>query len=145
MEESQNVALVRRWFDEVWNQRRLGTIDELLALDARCYDMTAPGSVIVGPEAFRAAAEQMLAAFGEMELTVEDIFGCDDRVVVRLTGRLRHTGPLGPLQPTNREVSVPIMSIVHLRDGKIVAGWNNWDIATVLRTAAAPLEQRALF
>lgn len=145
MAELENIALVRRWFDEVWNQRRLETIEELLAPDARCYDMTAPDSTIVGPQQFRAAAQQMHAAFGDMRLTIEDIFASGDRVAVRLTGRLKHTGPLGPLPATNREITVPIMCIVHLRDGKLVAGWNNWDIGAVLRTAAAPLEQRALF
>ena len=145
MPESENIALVRRWFEEVWNQRRLETIDELLAPDARAYDMTAPETVLVGPEAFRAAAQQMHAAFGEMHLTVEDIFGSGDRVVVRLNGRLKHTGHLGPLPPTGREITVPIMSIIHLRDGKLVEGWNNWDIASVLRTADAPEQQRALF
>src|SRR5204863_5190961 len=92
MVELDNIALVRRWFDEVWNQRRLETIDELLAPDARCFDMTAPDSTIVGPKAFRAAAMQMHAAFGEMRLTIEDIFASNDRVAVRLTGRLKHTG-----------------------------------------------------
>jgi predicted ester cyclase len=145
MAELDNIALVRRWFDEVWNQRRLETIDELLAPDARCFDMTAPDSIIVGPESFRAAAAQMHAAFGEMQLTIEDIFASGDRVAVRLTGRLKHTGPLGPLPATNRDIAVPIMCIIHVRDGKLIAGWNNWDIGGVLRTAAAPAEQRALF
>jgi steroid delta-isomerase-like uncharacterized protein len=145
MTESDNIAIIRRWFEEVWNQRRLATIDELLAPDARAYDMTAPDSVLVGPEAFRAAAQQMHAAFGEMQLTVEDIFASGDRVAVRLTGRLRHTGSLGPLPATNREVTVPIMSIIRLRDGQLVEGWNNWDLASVLRSADAPAQQRALF
>lgn len=145
MAELDNIALVRRWFDEVWNQRRLDTIDELLAPEARCFDMTAPDSIIVGPQSFRAAAAQMHAAFGEMQLTIEDIFASGDRVAVRLTGRLKHTGSLGPLSATNREVTVPIMCIIQIRNGKLVAGWNNWDIGAVLRTAAAPVAQRALF
>ena len=137
--------MVRRWFEEVWNQRRLETIDELLAPDARVHDMTAPGTVIEGLEHFRAAAQQIYTAFGEIHMTVEDIFGDGDRVVVRVSGRLKHTGPLGPLPPTGEEVTVPIMSIIHVRDGKFVEGWNNWDIASVLRTAKAPPQQRALF
>ena len=84
MVELDNIALVRRWFNEVWNQRRLETIDELLAPEARCFDMTAPDSIIVGPQSFRAAAAQMHAAFGEMQLTIEDIFASGDRVAVRL-------------------------------------------------------------
>ena len=30
----QNISLIRRWFDEVWNQGRLETIRELMAPDA---------------------------------------------------------------------------------------------------------------
>ena len=30
----ENVALARRWFEEVWNQRRADTIDELLTDEA---------------------------------------------------------------------------------------------------------------
>ena len=38
MVEMDNIALVRRWFDEVWNQRRLETIDlMLLPYDERRY------------------------------------------------------------------------------------------------------------
>jgi predicted ester cyclase len=145
MAESENITLVHRWFEEVWNQRRLTTIDELLTPDARCFDMTAPDSMIVGPAAFRAAADQMHEAFGEMKLTVEDIFASGDRVAVRLTGRLKHTGALGPLAATNREVTVPIMCMLRFRDGKLCEGWNNWDIGAVLRTAEAPTHQRSLF
>ena len=145
MLENANTAIVRRWFEELWNQRRLETIDELLGEDVRCYDMTAPDSIIDSKAAFRAAAEQMYAAFGEIQMTVEDIFGVDDRVAVRLTGRLKHTGPLGPVSATGADITVPIMCILHLREGKLIAGWNNWDIATVLRTAQAPTTQTALF
>ena len=28
--EDENIVLARRWFEEVWNQRRTDTIDELL-------------------------------------------------------------------------------------------------------------------
>ncbi len=145
MSEQDNIALVRRWFDEVWAQRRLETIDELLCADARSFDMTAPDSEIVGPAAFRAAAEQLLAAFGEIKPVIEDIFASGDKVAVRITLGLRHTGPLGPLPASNRELLVPLMCILHLRDGKLIAGWNNWDIGAVLRAAQAPAHQRALF
>ena len=145
MTENSNTAIVRRWFEEVWNQRRLDTIDELFAPEAIAYDLGGAGASVKGPVEFRAAAKQMLTAFGQMHLTVEDIFGVDDRVAVRLSARLRHTGSLGNLQPTNREVTVPVMCMLRLRGGKLVEGWNNWDVATALRAANAPPEQTTLF
>jgi len=145
MIENENTAIVRRWFEEVWNQRRLETIDELLAPDAVAYDLAGPGATVRGREAFRAAAQAVLAAFGELHLTVEDIFGVDDRVAIRLSLRLKHTGPLGDLSPTGQVAeNVPVMCMLEVRDGRIMSAWNNWDVATALRVANAPAEQKTI-
>ena len=145
MIENENTAIVRRWFEELWNQRRLETIDELLAPDAIAYDLAGPGATIRGRDAFRAVAQTVFAAFGEMHFTVEDIFGIEDRVAIRLSLRLKHTGALGNLPPTGKVAeNVPVMCMLELRDGKIMGGWNNWDVATALRAANAPPEQKTI-
>jgi steroid delta-isomerase-like uncharacterized protein len=144
MIENENTAIVRRWFEEVWNQRRLETIDELLAADGIAYDMAGPNSTIRGRDSFRAAAQTVLAAFGELHFSVEDIFGVADRVAIRLSLRLKHTGFLGDLPPTGNTVTVPVMCIIEVRDGIITRGWNNWDVATALRAANAPSNQTAI-
>jgi predicted ester cyclase len=145
MLENENTAIVRRWFEEVWNRRRLETIDELLAPDAVAHDLGGSGASTKGPAEFRIAAEQLLTAFGEAHFEVEDIFGTEDRVAVRLTATLKNTGPLGHLPPTGAKVSVPVMCIVRLRNGKLVEGWNAWDVVTALRAANAPLERTTIF
>ena len=144
MKENENTAIVRRWFEEVWNQRRLETIDELLAADAVAYDLGGPGSAVRGRDAFRAAAKTLLGAFGELHFTVEDIFGVEDKVAIRLTVRFKHTGPLGDLPPTGNEATVPVMCIIDVRDGIIQRAWNNWDVATALRTANAPSDRTSI-
>lgn len=145
MVENENTAIVRRWFEELWNQGRLETIDELLAPEAIAYDLGGAGATTQGVAAFRAAAEMLHRAFGEMHLTVEDIFGVEDRVAIRLSARLRSTGPLGDLPATGQEATVPVMCMIRLRDGKIIEGWNNWDVASALRAAAAPASRATLF
>jgi predicted ester cyclase len=145
MIENENTAIVRRWFEEVWNQRRLDTIAELFAADGVAHDLGGPGATVRGPGEFRAAADQMQRVFGRMALTIEDIFGVDDRVAVRLTAKLKHTGSLGDLPPTGNEVTVPVVCIVHLRNGQIVEGWNFWDVTAALRATNAPVERTTLF
>jgi predicted ester cyclase len=145
MLENENTALIRRWFEEVWNQRRLDTIEELLAPNAVAHDLGGSGASTTGPDEFRVAAEQLMTAFGEAHFEVEDIFGVGDRVAVRLTARLKNTGPLGTLPATGTEVTVPVMCIVHVRDGKLVEGWNSWDVVTALRAANAPPIQTTFF
>jgi predicted ester cyclase len=144
MLENENTAVVRRWFEEVWNQRRLATIDELLAPDAVAHDLGGPGASVRGPEAFRRAAEILHGAFGELHLVVQDIFGVGDRVAVRLTARMKNTGKLGDLEPTGNVVTVAVMCMIHLRDGKIIEGWNFWDVTAALRAANAPTEKTTL-
>lgn len=145
MLENENTAIVRRWFEEVWNQRRLETIDELLDSNAVAHDLGGTGASTRGPAEFKVAAEQLLSTFGEANFVVEDIFGVGDRVAVRLKGKLRNTGPLGHLPPTGAEVTVPVMCIVHVRDGKLIEGWNFWDVITALRSANAPPERTRIF
>jgi hypothetical protein len=45
--------LIRRWFEEVWNQGREATIDELCSKDAVGKGQTLDGSHIAGPEHFK--------------------------------------------------------------------------------------------
>jgi hypothetical protein len=46
------VAVIKRWFEEVWNQRRAETIDALLAPGAPVYGIGHGAEVIHGRKAF---------------------------------------------------------------------------------------------
>jgi ketosteroid isomerase-like protein len=144
MIENANTAIVRRWFEEVWNQKRLDTIDELMAPDGVARDIGAPGTEIRGPAEFRAAAEKLHAFFGEMHFAVQDIFGVGDRVAVRVNARLRATGSFDGGPGSGEVFDSPIMVIVHMRDGQIVEGWNFWDVPGALKAVKAPLETTRL-
>jgi hypothetical protein len=37
------------------------------------------------------------------------------------------------------------MCMVRLRDGKLIEGYNQWDVASALRAANAPASQATLF
>ena len=71
MSEEKNAAVMRRWFDEVWNQGRVETIHELLADDFTGYGQDAPGVVIHGPEGFVALYNRLRSALLDFRFTVE--------------------------------------------------------------------------
>jgi predicted ester cyclase len=144
MSQETNSQIVCRWFQELWNERKLETIDRLLSPECVAHEVIGPQTVLRGPVEFRAAAETLLNAFGEMHFTVQDVFGQDDRVAIRLTLRLKHTGPLGGLQPSGETFTLPVLCIARLRDGMLVEGWNGWDVGPVLRAAKAPETQTTL-
>ena len=141
MSVEENVALMRRWFDEVWNQGRLDAIGEMMAPDA--VDIGGAGSdqVIHGPAEFRAFAEQFQKAFSRIHISVESTFGSGDRVVVRWSAEMTHTGESGGIAATGRTVKIRGISLARIENGKLAEGWDNWDqfgLQQQLQASAAP-------
>ena len=131
---NDNVALARRWFEEVWNQGRTATIDELFAADGRMYGIGSGGDVLHGPAGFRTAYEQLKGAFPDIRFTIEEAIGERDLVAVRWTATATHQGDhLGP-PATNKPVAITGMGFARCRDGKIVETWNNWDMMGLMHT-----------
>jgi predicted ester cyclase len=96
-------ALGRRWFEEVWNQRRNETIDELMHQEGRGH---LEGREVRGPENFKAASAELLRAFPDLRVTVEDAIAQGNQVVVRWNATATHTGAALGLTPTGRSVAV---------------------------------------
>lgn len=74
-----------------------------------------------------------LAAFPDIQTTIEDIIVEDDKVVTRWTNRGTHTATYMGIAPTGRQVSYTGISIDRFENGKIVESWRNSDILGVLR------------
>ena len=127
MPVAENVALMRRWFQEVWNDGRVQTIYDLLAENISGWGQDVPGVEIRKPADFVALYNRLHGAFPDMKLTVEDAFGADDKVVVRWSAVMTHTGDHLGMPATNRTVRVTGITIARIAEGKIVQGWDNWD------------------
>jgi steroid delta-isomerase-like uncharacterized protein len=123
---TENKALVRRWFEEVWNQKRKESIKEMFAADGIAHGLA--GDVVRGPEGFAAFHEAFVGGFPDLRVAVEDVVAEGDRVAIRwrVAGTLK--GPGLGVAPTNRPMSVTGMSFVRIRGGQIVEGWNNFDV-----------------
>jgi steroid delta-isomerase-like uncharacterized protein len=123
MSTSGNAALVRRFFEEVWNQGSEAAIDAYIAADAVGNDP----SFGAGREAFRAQWRKWRAAFPNIHFAVEDVIAEGDTVVTRWTLTGTHRGDFMGVPPTGRRVSVTGMSLDHLADGQITSGFDAWD------------------
>ena len=124
----QNKALVQRWFEEVWNQGKSETIDELLAQDGVIHGLVdVTGQPVRGIEAFHEFHNQFRGAFSDLQVSVDDMVAEGDRVVARCGVRGKHTGESLGFAATNAPIQFEGIAIVRIKDGKIVEAWNQFD------------------
>ena len=133
----ENVAIVRRWFDEVWNRGQLATIHELMAADAVGIGQGGGEVAIRGPHEFQAFVEKLRGAFPDIHVTIEDAFAAGDKVAARWSATMTHHGDHLGLPASGKKVRITGISLVKIANGKIVAGWDNWDQLTMMREIGA--------
>jgi predicted ester cyclase len=117
----ENKALVRRFFDEVWNKARVELADQFIA----------PGYIshnyleveVLGPEGIKRAVLAQRTAFPDQHTTIEDLIAEGDKVVVRGTDRFTHLGEFMGYPPTGRKIVVTWIDIFRVEHGKLVEAW----------------------
>ena len=144
MSVEENIVLMRRWFKEIWNEGRVQTIYDLMDENATATGQDQPGVVLHGPADFVALFNRIRGAFPDIRITLEDAFGADDKVVVRWSAVMTHTGDHLGIPATNKKVRITGITIARIAKGKIIEGWDNWDqlalmqqLSTAASTAAA--------
>ena len=121
---TENKSLVKRWFEEVWNKGSARAIDELLAPDVRLYGL---GEPMIGPAAFKPFHTAYRAAFPDIGICIEDVVAEGDMVAVRWSAAGTHSAATLGFDATNKRATFDGMSIVRVRNGQIVEGWNVFD------------------
>jgi len=116
----------RRVFEEIWNQKNVNAVDELMAANYVHHDPSSP-AVTNGAEGYKQFVRNYLAAFPDVHFTVENVVEMGDLEATRWTVSGTHEGDLPDIPRTGRRFSVTGMSIGRLENGKFVESWNNWD------------------
>ena len=126
----ENEAIVRRLYDEGWNQGQLGVLDEVLADD---YVHHAPGtsaylpvrqSPDTGQDDLAASIQEFRTDFPDLRFTIEDSVASDDAVAVRMvvTGTQADTLDAWNAPATGRAIARPTWAIYHVECGKLQRG-----------------------
>jgi predicted ester cyclase/transcriptional regulator with XRE-family HTH domain len=117
-------TLSRRWFEEVWNERRTEAIEELMSPNGIGHMESGDCE---GPGPFKEIRDQFLAAFPDLKIEVEDVVADGDDVVVRWRASGTHTGEGFGFEPCHRPVSFRGMTWHRYKDGVLVEGWDGWN------------------
>lgn len=127
-------ALIRRWI-ELWNTGDLDAIEEFVTPDYVRHDPNGPE--VRGPEAERQLVAMYLAAFPDLRFTIEHLVADEDLVLAHSTARGTHRGDLLGIPPTERAVTVAVMDLFRLADGKIAEQWVTIDNLGMLQQIGA--------
>ena len=136
----KNKRIVRRYFDEVLNQRDLTVIDASFAPDFVSHLNTED----VGLDIYTQAIKRYHLVFPDLHVTIEAQIAEGDMVATRWKARGTQQGPFGSIPPTGKEVTVTAMHFHRLADGKIVEHWEQFDLMGMLQQLGALSQRNAL-
>ncbi len=138
MSIEDNKALVRHFYEEVWNRGNLAVADEIFAEDYVRHDLR-PGNASPGPAGQKKIAADFRAAFPDLRMTVDLIVAESDMVVARWTTEGTHTGQWGDVPPTGKYARFSGVNIFRIARGKVVELWNHRDDLGVMQQLGAPI------
>ena len=113
-----NEEIVRTACRVVWSEGQVDRMGEFYADDFKAdYPMTDWGVGLAGAMKLAANVRVGLPDYRER---IDELFDAGENIIVRLTIQGTHNGPMGGIAPTGKSVEFRDVTILRLRDGKIV-------------------------
>lgn len=139
MAVEDNKALVRRFYDEVWDRGNVEFAHEVFADDYVRHDLRAT-QAMPGAAGMAKIADDFRRAFPDARWHVDLLLGEDDLVAARWTATGTHSGPWGDVQPTGKSVSFSGINVFRFgSSGKVAELWNHRDDLGLMEQVGAPI------
>ena len=132
-----NKLLLKRWFEQVWNQQNEAAIDEMFTPGSKSHGFPDADSVLVDAEAFKAVRRNFCGAFPDLHVDVEEILTEGDRVAVRWKVTMTHTGNHLGFPASGKKATLAGSTFALAKDGKILEGWNYMDLGGLIQKLQA--------
>ncbi len=137
MSTEENKALLRRYIKEVWDKQNPAAVDEFLAPDYKRH--RSPTIEPLTRDDQKQLLTKFRAAFPDIQLTVEEIIAEDDRVAFRSTIRATHQNEFLGIAPTGKKVTVGLVDVIHIENGKFVEQWGGPDLLDLVQQLGAEI------
>lgn len=123
-----NKRFMRRWFEEVWNQRNESAIDEMFAAHGKGHHFPQTGGTFNGPDEFKPVYKSFCSAFPDLRVIVDEVISEGNRAAARWTAMATHSGEGLGIPPTGNKITLPGSSFAIIEDGKMIEAWNFIDM-----------------
>jgi steroid delta-isomerase-like uncharacterized protein len=129
MQEENRQIVLGCW--EVANSHDISGFDRYYAEDVVYHGNDGD---IRGRENVKTYLQTFITAVPDLKVTIEDIFGEDDRVFSRARMRGTNTGEFNGMPPTGKTIDIGlIMAACRVKDGRIVEEWEVLDQLELVR------------
>jgi len=108
---SKNKALMRRIYEDMWNQA-----DPFIA-----------AKIFAQPEGVERFVSQFLLSFPDLQHTIEEMIAEDDRVAVRFSAHGTNAGQWLRFAPTGKAIHYTGVTLARIAGGKIIEHHTCWD------------------
>jgi len=120
MSNIENKSMVRRYYEEVLNNRQLQALDELVDPNFLSY---LPDGTGIGSEIYRQTIIGTLAAIPDLRVTIEDQIAEDDKVMTRWKAEGTPQVEFAGIKPNGKSITVTAIHVHRLQNGKLVELW----------------------
>lgn len=128
----ENKTIAHRLYGEVWNERKLGVVDELISPSHALHDPHASDSQI-GPEAYKRQVARFTTAFPDLRFAIQDMVSEENKLAVFWMISGTHEGEFNGIPPTKNKVTVEGITIHQIANGKILDSYISWDALGLMR------------
>jgi steroid delta-isomerase-like uncharacterized protein len=135
MATQENKEIVLRFWQEVFNGRKLEEIDKYFAEDYVYHG--AAGQDIRGREGLKQFLSVYFKAFPDLHAEVEDIFGEGDKVLSRAWCRGTHKGDLMGMPPTGKQIAIRVICADRLSGKRIAESFELPDLFGMMQQLGA--------
>jgi steroid delta-isomerase-like uncharacterized protein len=125
--EESNKAVVKRFVEEVKNQRKFEKMDQFFAPGYLEHNTTV-ASFGKGTEGYKKFLGHLFTAYPDDVLTIEFIFAEGDRVCYRASETGTNKGEFLGIPPTGKKATWTEIQFFRFENGKIVEHWVDVDI-----------------
>ena len=135
-QQSQNKAIARRVFEEIFNQGKFEVADEIYAKDFVNHGLHRN----IDLQEDQAAVRWEKELFPKLTMTVDLMMAEGDLVTVVWTARGTNTGHAGALPATGMKLEARGITVWRIGDGKIREEWTSFDQLRIARQLVSQLK-----
>jgi len=118
----ENKALIRNFFEKA-NREGRTPVEQC----APGFTAHIGGIPAMNLQAFQQWQARYFAAFSDSRITLEDLIAEGDRVAWRGVTRATHTAVFMGTPPSGKNITVPVIGMARVVDGKVAEWWNSPD------------------